>query len=242
MRKKCYVRDDSTKSAASLLDALEYHRELRRRMIEWNKKHYSGLYLRKRKQPWYMITSGKQYNYEQRTEPYGEAVQYYRIKSQAAKAYEKTVNKKLTHEEYKKRLIQAKLNDWIRKNPCPIDTTSQQKDLFESEYLPKWNEAKEKMLKNICDIVENIGNKVFVYARYKGDDTYYRKIMEFKSDGRKLMILDGSYANHMWSKSIKRAQKRANLLGKDDNFVSLMVVDGNQKCILVPHKPLNIAA
>ena len=62
MRKKCYIRDDSTKSAASLLDALEYHRELRRRMIEWNKKHYSGLNLRKRKQPWYMIISGKQYN------------------------------------------------------------------------------------------------------------------------------------------------------------------------------------
>lgn len=232
-----------------LLTAIGRHREIKRRCIEWNNTHYSGLnfgvsykYKTRRKKPWYMITTGKQYNYEERKEPYGTAVNYYRVLSQAAKAYNKTITKRLTHEQYKQRLIQAKLNDWVRKNPCPIDTTSQQKDLFEEHYLSKWNEAKEKMLENITNAVENMGNRVSVYARYKNDMGYSKKIMEFKSDGRNLMILDGAYANHMWSNSIKRAQKRANLLGKDDNFVSVMVVDGKQKCILIPHRGLKFAA
>lgn len=231
-----------------ILSALAFHREIKEKCKLWNKQHYSGLALNPRhkyhrKKPWYMMTTGKQYNYEERTEPYGQAIQYYRVLSQAAKAYNKTVIKKLTREQYKERLIQAKLNDWIRKNPCPIDIKSQQKDLFEEEYLTKWNEAKEKMLENITHIVNNLHNRVCVYARYKGDDTYSKRIMEFKSDGRNLMILNGAYANHMWSNSIKRAQKRANMLGRTNpNFVSLMVVDGKQKCILIPHKPLSLAA
>lgn len=227
----------------SLLDAIGYHREVKRKCKEWNKKHYSGLTLKghRRKKPWYMITTGKQFNYEERKMNWGAIVDYFRVPSQAAKAYDKTIIKKTTREQYKQRLIKAKLDDWIKNNPCPVDTKSIQKDLFEDEYLPKWEEAKEKALENISNIVENIGKKVVVYAHYKKDTGYNQEVMKLKSDGKKLMTLNGAYVNYA-SKSIRRAQKCANLLAKDCNFVSLMVVDGNQKCILIPHKPLNKAA
>lgn len=222
-------------------NALEYYRNIKEECKKWNRTHYSGLILhhKKRKAPWYMITTGKQYNYEERTESYGQAVQYYRVLSQAAKSYNKTIIKKTTHQQYISRLIDAKLQDWIKKNPCPIDMNSPQKDLFEAEYLPEWTERREKALKNITQIVTNMSNKVVVFARYKKDVGYPHKVMEFKSDGQKLMILDGAYANHLWSNSIKRAQKRANSLGRcNPDFVSLMVIDGCQKCILIPHKPM----
>ena len=225
----------------SCFDALKHYRDIKQRCMEWNKKHYSGRRNTKRKTPWYMITTGKQYNYEERKEPYGTAVKYYRVRSQAAKFYDKTIIRKMTHENYVELLINAKLQDWIKKHPCPIDVHSIQKDLFEDEYMAEWNENKQKALENITKNVRNVGNKIIVYARYKGDIGYPHKIKELKPDNKQFIVENGMFINRK-SKSIITAQKCANKMTEDPNFISLMLVYKQDKCIIVPQSLIKLAA
>ncbi|WP_173431833.1 hypothetical protein [Sharpea azabuensis] len=166
---------------------------------------------------------------------WGQCVSYFRVPSQSSISVKKTTIVKMTRQKYNSLLIEAKINDWLKKNPRPIEYNPLQPDLFEAEFMLPWivkhTEAREK----IINFVNQIGNKVKVYARYKGDVGYPRKIMEFKSDHQKLMILDGAYANHLWSKSIQKGQRTANILAKiNPDFIALKVVDGKQECILVP--------
>lgn len=217
----------------ALIDALEYHKDIKKRWMEWNKKHYSGRRFTKRKTPWYMMTTGKQYNYEERTMPYGQCVNYFRVKSEAA--IFNNCHHRLSHEQYLKRLIEAKLKDWEKKHPRPIPYSDTEKDLFEPLFMNKWHEEKDCAEQKIIEFVHKIGSKVLIYARYVDDIGYPHKIAEFRSDHSKLSILDGAYTNHLFSKTVQKAQKIANALAKQEpNFIALRVVDGNQNCILIP--------
>lgn len=229
-------RAANARQDAAISDVILYHRKIRDEWKEWNKKHYSGLRFRKRKTPWYKITSGKQWNFEERTEPYGQAVQYYRVPSEAKRFSVKTCCQRMTHEQYIERLIQAKLDDWVEKHPRPIPYNPKEKDMFESFFMLPWIDEHTKARENIVNFVNNIGTKVHVFARYKGDKGYPRKIMEFHSDHQKLMILDGKYANHLGSKTVRKVQRVADRIGRfDSRLIALKIVDGNQECILIPN-------
>jgi hypothetical protein len=227
----------TARQESSLFEALEYYRETKKRIEEWNKKHYSGKRFAKRKQPWYMITTGKQYNYEERTMPYGQCVDYFRVRSEAARFNQRTG--KLTRSQFLDRLIQAKVDDWERKNPKPIKQDSTQKDLFENEFMNEWYEKRLRAYENAKTFVCGIGTKVTIFARYVGDTGYPHKIAEFRSDHQPLLMIDGAYANRLTSKTIKKAQIIANSIDKKRNdFIAIKVVDGDQACILLPYRGL----
>lgn len=222
------------------LDALESYREIKAQWQKYNRKHFSVKYGRK---PWYMMTTGKQRNYEERTESYGQAVQYYPVPSEAKKFHDKNIVHHMTHKEYLDRLIQAKLDDWVKKNPRPIKKDSDVQDMFESQFMVPWVQRHTEAREKIMQFVHNIGTKVQVFARYNGDTGYPRRVTEFRSDHQKLMIMDGKYANHLGSKTIQKVQRIADRLGRfDSSLIALKVVDGSQECILIPNPRFKAAA
>lgn len=217
----------------ALFEALEYYRETKKRIEEWNKKHYSGKRFAKRKQPWYMLTTGKQYNYEERTMPYGQCVNYFRVRSEVARFNQRTG--KLTRSQFLDRLIQAKVDDWERKNPRPVKHDPLQKDLFEEEFMDDWYIKRLQVREKARTFVMNMGTKVTVFARYVGDTGYPRKVAEFRSDHKVYAIENGHYTNPE-SMDLKKAQRIANRLClRDSNFIAVRVTDGKQSCILCPH-------
>lgn len=88
---------------------------------------------KRRKQPWYMLTRGKCYNYEQRKEPYGSRTDYFKVESEYAQLYKRIIVPKFTREELIIRLLSAKMNDWEKKDPMPS-----KEDLFYWEEIKPW--------------------------------------------------------------------------------------------------------
>ena len=63
---------------------------------------------------------------------------------------------------YFEALVQHKIKKWEKKNPRPIVEDSKQKDLFEEQYIPQWEDAREKALERIRDFVVSVYDKLDV--------------------------------------------------------------------------------
>lgn len=218
-------------------EKIQYYREIRDNWKKWNKVHYSGKKHHKRKQPWYMITKGKQFNYESRTQSWGEFVNYFRVMSQAGIFNKKYMNVKMTKERYETLLIQAKLIDWEKKHPRPVQRPTKenpQLDLFETEFMVPWVIEHTDAREQIEKFVKNIGNRALVYARYEGDIGYPSQIMKLRSDGHNFMSNNGNYANSV-SINIRKVQRAANSLYENNpKLIALKIVDSGKECIIVP--------
>lgn len=212
----------------------ELNESIRKEWIKWRKAKYSERPKAKRKTPWYKMPGGKRlYNYETRVRNWGMVTDYFRIIPPAKIYYDRTILKKMTHEEYKQRLIDAKLSDWVKKHPRPIPKDDAQKDLFEAQFMVPWVAEHTQARENIVKFVDNIGNRATVYARYEGDDGYPTKVMELKSDGKKLISDNGNFAN-MESTVVRKVQRAANSLHKKNpKLIALKIVD-NQELIVIP--------
>lgn len=206
--------------------------------MKWRKANYSERPRAKRKTPWYTMPGGKRlYNYETRTKAWGMQTDYFRVPSPASIYHERTIGKKMTHEEYKERLIEAKLADWVKKNPRPVPKNDAQKDLFEAQFMVPWVQAHTEAREKIVKFVENIGNRVKVFARYErdtGPNMYPTKIMELRSDGKPLIEKSGYY-NNQDSSVVRKVQRAANALSKQDpSLIALKIVDMDHELIVVP--------
>lgn len=204
--------------------------EIRAKWKAWNKKHYSGKPGSKRKKPWYIITSGKQYNYEERQMSWGAYTNYFRVLSEAG-IYNKAKSR-MTKQLYQDLLIEAKAKDWVAKHPRPVPYDSLQKDLFEAEFMLPWIDEYTKQREKIAEFVKNIGSKVYLYARYQGDVGYPHLITTFKSDHSDLMINGGYYTNPK-SKTVRKAKLVIDCSAKvRKDLIAVMIVDGDQRCII----------
>ena len=127
--------------------------------INYLNNHYSGHSNTKRKKPWYTMTSGKCYNYEERTESWGQCVNLYRVHSEIGKLNRKnTPIKKMGRADFMERMSQHKLSKWINKHPEP----DYKQDLFPKEYRKAYQDAKDQALARIRDIVVSIYDKTVV--------------------------------------------------------------------------------
>lgn len=228
------------------LDALASYRDIKAKWQKWNKRFYPDvvkykhghiIYHTKRRHPWYMITKGKQIAYHSMKENWGEYSHWIRVKSESGVFHDRTIITNMTHDKYKELLIDAKLKDWEKKHQRPIPRDDKQKDLFEAQFMIPWIDEHTKAREKIVEFVNNIGNRVKVFARYKNDvEGYMHKVAELKSDGSKFMILDGKYANYD-SQVINKVQNLANKIYKTNKkLIALKVVDKTQECILIPNK------
>lgn len=217
-----------------------YYKELKAKRVAYLKSNYSGKFRKsghriRRKQPWYMLTSGKCYNYEERKTSYGAATMCFRIKSESQKLYERTLIPRFTREELIIRLLSAKLKDWEDKNKRPIPENDIQQHMFKEYSMKLWETAKEEAEKKIKAFIANIGKRVKVFARYKKDlNGYPHEIMQIKSDGSKFITDDGKFTNPK-SKVVAKVQRKADVLYKENpELVALKIVDGSQECIITP--------
>lgn len=217
----------------------DYYKELKAKRVAYLKSNYSGKIIKghriRRKQPWYMLTKGKCYNYEERKTSYGAATMCFKVKSESQKLYERTLIPRFTREELIIRLLSAKLKDWENKNERPIPENDPQQHMFKEYSMKLWETAKEEAEKKIKAFIANIGKRVKVFARYKKDlNGYPHEIMQIKSDGSKFITDDGKFTNPK-SKVVAKVQRKADVLYKENpELVALKIVDGSQECIITP--------
>lgn len=132
------------------------YRKQKQDRINYLNSHYSGLYKNNRKKPWYMMTTGKCFNYEERKESWGNIVDYFQVPSETATFNKKnTVIKKMWCADFMERMSQHKLRKWCIKNPEP----NYNQDLFPEEYRKAYEDAKNKALERIRDMVVLIYDK-----------------------------------------------------------------------------------
>lgn len=122
-------------------------------------------------------------------------------------AWEKHLWKNLSKQEKIDINVEHKLKKWERKNPCPVNTNDDQKDLFEKQYLPKWQAEKDLAEKRIRDFVVSLYDKLPLVGRYKKNNSEYAEkivteIKDVKGEGNKINEL-----NPKKSKLLKIAQK-----------------------------------
>lgn len=164
---------------------IQAYRKMVKEKKKWIREHYSGAITHeggkpryRKRLPWYMLTRGKQRNYEERQMSFGAQTDCFRVKSELGIFYDKNSPKKMTREEYWERLAQHKLQRWERKHPkpCPED------DVFKEEYLTTWKEERDKALEHFRDVVVSMYHKLNLYTRHakNGTFTHEQKAAELK--------------------------------------------------------------
>ena len=117
---------------------------------EYLKKNY-----KLSKKPWFMLVSGKQYNYETRHESWGDHTKWFRKPSETKILHDKNTKKSIGRVKYMESLAQHKLNKWIRNNPKPDD----KQNLFYKEFLEDWEKERDEVLEHFRDVVVSIYDK-----------------------------------------------------------------------------------
>lgn len=117
---------------------------------EYLKKNY-----RLSKKPWFMLVSGKQYNYETRHESWGDHTKWFRKPSETKILHDKNTKKSTGRVKYMESLAQHKLNKWIRNNSKPDD----KQNLFYKEFLEDWEKERDEALEHFRDVVVSIYDK-----------------------------------------------------------------------------------
>lgn len=207
-------------------EAYSWYDKIRNERIEYLKKHFSGKKNRNprkhNKRPWFLLTKGKCYNYESRPTSYGMCTDYFRVPSETKILNKKNTPKKLNQAEFMEALAQAKLKDWEKKNPCPIKEDGDSKDLFESQFLPQWEKAREEALEHLRDVVVSmyhklkvVGNKVD-YSKGKMKSEVVAKIKDEDMKGHHVIYPKLKTTDKLYKKATDAAQ---NAMDKDSAIV-----------------------
>lgn len=126
----------------------EYYKEIKAKRVKYLDASYSGKtvkgHKKRRKQPWYMLTSGKCYNYEERHASFGAHTKCYRVKSEQKIFHDLYTIPKFTKEELTIRLLRARMKAWELKNPMPP------KDMFYWQEMKPWVNRYQQKLSQVA--------------------------------------------------------------------------------------------
>lgn len=217
----------------------KWYSEIREARKKYLKEHYSGRrsgrHFKKRKQPWYKLTCGKCYNYEERKTSFGVMTDVFRVSSEMKVMNERLNPKKMTQQEYWEKLTQHKLNKWIRKNPAPIapkvdpispDAFAEQDQLAYKAKQSEWEKMRDAAEERFRDFVISMYDKLPLSGRFqKSDDDYVEeKVAEIKDvngEGHRVNEL-----NPKTSKLLKVAQKKTDAVkAKRHNLICTNLKD-----------------
>lgn len=213
------------------------YQEMKKARIEYIDGHFSrnksgrGYTKTMRKDPWYKLVKGKCYNYETRHFEWGDATKNYRVKSEAAMMYEKTLMHKPTVAERMNDHIDYKLSKWEARNPKPCGDD----DMFKEQYIPQWEEnrklAKEAIVKSVCK-----KQKLEIWGRYENtiDKGYFEtkltSILDKKNELPTFSCDEDTNLRRQVEKTVKRE------MSEYDNFVCCNLKTLTGETILVVPK------
>ena len=199
-----------------------------RQKSTYSKSNLSGKYKYKGKEkPWYMLDTRKRYHYEERETKWGKMTDFFRVPSESAELYNKTVpNLKRGFAWTANKVVNWKLEKWEKKNPCPVKVDQNQQDLFEKEYLIPWKEERAKAEERIRDFVVSVYDKLPLIGRFQlTDDNFIErevaKIKDYNGDSFDMKkIFNGK------GRLMKTAQKVTNEIhAKNTNLVCTKLRD-----------------
>lgn len=203
------------------------YKNIKKKREKFLKNHFSGLRNAKRKTPWYMLTSGKQFNYEERKETWGTILDYFRVDSEMKELEKKNSIPRGVRGECKLELYtKHKLNKWIKRNPKPCDD----RDLFADQYLPEWENRKKEAIQRIEKQVKAIYTfnpiRFRIYSDIKKGSEYSHFIADIK-----IKELANKSINHMDTND-KVILKIKAIIDKHrtNDFVSALIYDKINNC------------
>ena len=141
-------------------------------------------------------------------------------------AYKKLIKLGVNSAWYREQLVRHKMDKWDRKNPAPINTESNQKDLFEEEFMIPYRAKRDMALERIRDFVNAIYDKLPLTGRFKSSEDKFveepvAKIKDINAEGHDINNLDPNK-----SKIIKIAQNKTNeVKAKRTNLVCTNLKD-----------------
>lgn len=128
------------------------------------------------------------------------------------KKYEKMLWKNMGIAAKQNAHVDLIMKQWEAKHPKPCEKD----DIFKDEFIPIWNEEREKALENARNLVVSIYNKLQVIGRFEINNVYEEKpvtnIKGYKQEGHHINV-DDLKQN---SKTIKKVQLIANNLYKNN--------------------------
>lgn len=209
-------------------------------------QYYAG----KRKAPWYMLEKRKTYRYFTKHNKWGDHTAWFRVPSEAAEMYNRTVIKKMNLIEYCEKLTEHKYNKWLKKNPAPIAPVKDPNhpDLFEKEdqvkykaEYEKWEKSSNSALERFRDFVVSIYDQLHIVGNridYKNGKIIEKTVATVKDiDGKGH---DVSYPNLQENdKLYKNATKAATIaMNKDSTIIDCDLKNhkGTQKRPLIRAK------
>ena len=158
----------------------KYYREIKAKRVAYLNEAYSGKsvkgHKRRRKQPWYMLTKGKCYNYEERKTPYGTRTDSFRVKSEQKIFHDMYNIPKLTKEELVTRLLSAKMQDWEKKHPKP-----NKDDLFYGQEIGPWVNQYQQKHSQVAGSLGLLSGKVKQWVK----DSYEKYEKEMQEEHKK---------------------------------------------------------
>jgi hypothetical protein len=245
--KKCIVNTDIEANGNGKKwtnENTKWYSEIKETRKKYLKEHYSGRHndpanpkhgFKKCKQPWYKLTCGKCYNYEERKTSFGAMTTVFRIPSEMKVMNERLNPKKMTQQEYWEKLTQHKLDKWIRKNPAPIapkvdpispDAFAEQDQLAYKAKQSEWEKMRDAAEERFRDFVISMYDKLPLSGRFEKSDNNYveEKVAEIKDvngEGHRVNEL-----NPKTSKLLKVAQKKTDeVKAKRHNLVCTNLKD-----------------
>ena len=111
---------------------------------------------------------------------------------------------------YCEQLVQHKTARWEKKHPRPIKENVNEPDLFEAQYIPKWEAERDAAIERIRNFVVSVYDRLPLTGRYKESDNKFteKPVAELKDvngEGHQVNELDPST-----SKLLNKAQKATN--------------------------------
>lgn len=108
---------------------------------------------------------------------------------------------------YCEQLVQHKTARWEKKHPRPIKENMNEPDLFEAQYIPKWEAERDTAIEHIRNFVVSVYDRLPLTGRYKESDNKFteKPVAELKDvngEGHRVNELDPST-----SKLLNKAQK-----------------------------------
>lgn len=145
----------------------------------------------------------------------------------------------VTRDDRVKATEELKLKKWEMLHPRPVPENSDQKDIFEDQFIPEWESLREKEKKRIRDFAISLYHKLELIGRFQPTEGKFeeKKVGELKdtnSEGNKINELCPTK-----SKLLKQAKEITNKIANENKtLVATRLKDHDNKRgrIIIPDK------